>query len=96
MQMENFRAKGLARRWPEFLSPPVPDARFWQFPTVSMGLSPIMAIYQARFNRYMEDRGICRRKTAGLGFLGDGELMNPKPWEPSPWLPGRVWTTSFL
>jgi pyruvate dehydrogenase E1 component len=34
----------------------MPD--FWEFPTVSMGLSPIMAIYQARFNRYLEDRGL--------------------------------------
>ena len=31
---------------------------FWQFPTVSMGLAPIMGIYQARFNRYLEDRGL--------------------------------------
>ena len=34
----------------------MPD--FWEFPTVSMGLGPIMAIYQARFNRYLEDRGL--------------------------------------
>ena len=34
----------------------MPD--FWQFPTVSMGLGPIMAIYQARFNRYLEHRGL--------------------------------------
>jgi pyruvate dehydrogenase E1 component len=55
----------------------MPD--FWQFPTVSMGLSPIMAIYQARFNRYMEDRGIKppddRRVWA---FLGDGETDEPE------------------
>ncbi len=55
----------------------MPD--FWEFPTVSMGLSPIMAIYQARFNRYIEDRGI--RKTKGRNvwaFLGDGELDEPE------------------
>ena len=34
---------------------------FWEFPTVSMGLGPIMAIYQARFNRYLEDRGLPAR-----------------------------------
>jgi pyruvate dehydrogenase E1 component len=45
---------------------------FWQFPTVSMGLSPIMAIYQARFNRYLEDRGILAdtARPQGLGFPG--------------------------
>ncbi|MBD3232576.1 MAG: pyruvate dehydrogenase (acetyl-transferring), homodimeric type [candidate division Zixibacteria bacterium] len=55
----------------------MPD--FWEFPTVSMGLSPIMAIYQARFNRYLEDRGI--KETSGKkiwAFLGDGELDEPE------------------
>ncbi|MBI4756438.1 MAG: pyruvate dehydrogenase (acetyl-transferring), homodimeric type [Betaproteobacteria bacterium] len=50
----------------------MPD--FWQFPTVSMGLGPIQAIYQARFMKYLDDRGIL--KTAGRkvwAFLGDGE-----------------------
>ncbi len=52
---------------------------FWQFPTVSMGLGPIHSIYQARFNRYLEDRGLCR--TAGSrvwAFLGDGEMDEPE------------------
>jgi len=52
---------------------------FWEFPTVSMGLSPLLAIYQARFNRYLEDRGL---KPAGRGkvwaFLGDGETDEPE------------------
>jgi pyruvate dehydrogenase E1 component len=55
----------------------MPD--FWEFPTVSMGLSPIMAIYQARFNRYLEDRGIkdtSRQKV--WAFLGDGETDEPE------------------
>ena len=55
----------------------MPD--FWEFPTVSMGLSPIAAIYQARFNRYLRDRGI--RDTDGShvwAFLGDGELDEPE------------------
>jgi len=55
----------------------MPD--FWQFPTVSMGLGPIMAIYQARYNRYLEDRGL---KPANGGkvwaFLGDGECDEPE------------------
>ena len=50
----------------------MPD--FWQFPTVSMGLGPIMAIYQARFNHYLEDRGLKPRSdTKVWAFLGDGE-----------------------
>lgn len=52
---------------------------FWQFPTVSMGLGPINSIYQARFNRYVEDRGLMR--TAGSrvwAFLGDGEMDEPE------------------
>jgi pyruvate dehydrogenase E1 component len=52
---------------------------FWEFPTVSMGLGPIMAIYQARFNRYLTDRGI--RDVSGKhvwAFLGDGECDEPE------------------
>jgi len=55
----------------------MPD--FWEFPTVSMGLGPIMAIYQARFNRYLEDRGL--KQTNGYkvwAFLGDGETDEPE------------------
>ena len=55
----------------------MPD--FWQFPTVSMGLSPIQAIYQARFNRYLEDRGIIQESDQKVwAFLGDGELDEPE------------------
>jgi pyruvate dehydrogenase E1 component len=55
----------------------MPD--FWEFPTVSMGLSPIMAIYQARFNRYLEDRGLKPRTDAKVwAFLGDGETDEPE------------------
>ncbi len=52
---------------------------FWEFPTVSMGLGPIMSIYQARFNRYLEDRGL--KKPNGhkvWAFLGDGETDEPE------------------
>ena len=53
--------------------------QFWQFPTGSMGLGPINAIYQARFMRYLEDRGIA--KTTGRkvwAFVGDGEMDEPE------------------
>ena len=52
---------------------------FWQFPTVSMGLGPIMSIYQARFMKYLEDRGILN--TAGRKiwcYCGDGEMDEPE------------------
>ncbi len=50
----------------------MPD--FWQFPTVSMGLGPLMAIYQARFMKYMQDRGLIKDTGRKVwGFLGDGE-----------------------
>jgi len=55
----------------------MPD--FWEFPTVSMGLSPISSIYQARFNRYLRNRGL--RDTDGShvwAFLGDGETDEPE------------------
>ena len=52
---------------------------FWQFPTVSMGLGPLMAIYQARFNRYLEDRGLKEPGESKVwAFLGDGETDEPE------------------
>jgi pyruvate dehydrogenase E1 component len=52
---------------------------FWEFPTVSMGLGPIMSIYQARFNRYLEDRGLKKPSTSKVwAFLGDGETDEPE------------------
>ncbi len=55
----------------------MPD--FWQFPTVSMGLSPILAIYQARFNRYLQDRGILDTSGSHVWcLLGDGECDEPE------------------
>jgi len=59
----------------------MPD--FWQFPTGSMGLGPIQAIYQARFMRYLENRGILQ--TAGRkvwAFPGDGRWTSPSRWPP--------------
>ena len=55
----------------------MPD--FWEFPTVSMGLGPICAIYQARFMRYLEDRGLKKRSNSKVwAFLGDGETDEPE------------------
>ncbi len=55
----------------------MPD--FWEFPTVSMGLGPINAIYQARFNRYLDARGIKDTKDQHVwAFLGDGEMDEPE------------------
>jgi pyruvate dehydrogenase E1 component len=53
---------------------------FWEFPTVSMGLGPIMAIYQARFIRYLEDRGLkpASPNQKVWAFLGDGETDEPE------------------
>src|SRR5712671_6693801 len=78
-KLENFRRElkpggGLSSYPHPWL---MPD--FWEFPTVSMGLSPLMAIYQARFNRYLEDRGMKRATDAKVwAFLGDGETDEPE------------------
>lgn len=78
-QLENFRRElqaggGLSSYPHPWL---MPD--FWQFPTVSMGLGPIQAIYQARFMRYLEDRGIIPRTDRKVwAFLGDGETDEPE------------------
>jgi len=77
--LENFRRElqpggGLASYPHPWL---MPD--FWQFPTVSMGLGPIMAIYQARFNRYLEHRGLMKESNQHVWcFLGDGECDEPE------------------
>jgi pyruvate dehydrogenase E1 component len=78
-QLDHFRREAL---WPGGLSS-YPHPRlmpdFWQFPSVSMGLSPLAAIYQARFNRYLAARGIADTSHARVwGFLGDGEMDEPE------------------
>jgi pyruvate dehydrogenase E1 component len=77
-QLDNFRqevdGKGLSSYPHPWLMP-----SFWQFPTVSMGLGPLMAIYQARFMRYLHDRGLS--DTTGRrvwALLGDGEMDEPE------------------
>ncbi len=78
-QLENFRRElkpggGLSSYPHPWL---MPD--FWEFPTVSMGLGPLMAIYQARFNRYLENRGLKQATDAKVwAFLGDGETDEPE------------------
>ncbi|MFI3188277.1 pyruvate dehydrogenase (acetyl-transferring), homodimeric type [Crenothrix sp. D3] len=77
-QMDNFRQEvhggGLSSYPHPWL---MPD--FWQFPTVSMGLGPIMAIYQARFMRYLRDRGLADTDGRKVwSFLGDGETDEPE------------------
>jgi pyruvate dehydrogenase E1 component len=55
----------------------MPD--FWEYPTVSMGLGPISAIYQARFNRYLHNRGLLDTSASRVwAFLGDGETDEPE------------------
>ncbi len=78
-KLENFRRElkpggGLSSYPHPWL---MPD--FWEFPTVSMGLSPLMAIYQARYNRYLEDRGLKPVTDAKVwAYLGDGETDEPE------------------
>jgi pyruvate dehydrogenase E1 component len=78
-QLENFRRElkeggGLSSYPHPWLMP-----NFWEYPTVSMGLGPIMAIYQARFMRYLEDRGLRPKSNAKVwAFLGDGETDEPE------------------
>src|SRR4029077_16107931 len=55
----------------------MPD--FWEFPTVSMGIGPISAIYQARFNRYLQNRALADTSASRVwAFLGDGEMDEPE------------------
>src|SRR5688572_24910610 len=78
-RLENFRRElkeggGLSSYPHPWLMP-----EFWEYPTVSMGLGPINAIYQARFMRYLEDRGLKKRSDSKVwAFLGDGETDEPE------------------
>ena len=77
-QMLNFRSEvggeGLSSYPHPWL---MPD--YWQFPTVSMGLGPLMAIYQARFMKYMHNRGLINMADRKVWcFLGDGEMDEPE------------------
>ncbi|MGP6087788.1 pyruvate dehydrogenase (acetyl-transferring), homodimeric type [Antarctobacter jejuensis] len=77
-QMKNFRSEvsgeGLSSYPHPWLMP-----EYWQFPTVSMGLGPLMAIYQARFMKYLENRGLIEKQDRKVwAFLGDGEMDEPE------------------
>jgi pyruvate dehydrogenase E1 component len=77
-QLDNFRqevqGKGLSSYPHPWLMP-----EFWQFPTVSMGLGPLTAIYQARFMRYLHDRGLANTEGRKVwAFTGDGEMDEPE------------------
>src|SRR5688572_13509415 len=76
--LQNFRQElanggGLSSYPHPYLMP-----EFWQFPTVSMGLSPIMSIYQARFARYLKARGFVEKEPKVWCFVGDGEMDEPE------------------
>jgi len=77
-QLDHFRqeidGKGISSYPHPWL---MPD--FWQFPTVSMGLGPLMAIYQARFMKYLQDRGLATTEGRKVWcFCGDGEMDEPE------------------
>jgi pyruvate dehydrogenase E1 component len=78
-QVENYRHE--LRDKPGLSSYPHPwlMPEFWRFPTVSMGLGPLNAIYQARFMRYLENRGLIKQTPRKVwAFIGDGETDEPE------------------
>ncbi len=77
-QLLGFRQESDGKGIPSYPHPwLMPE--FWQFPTVSMGLGPLMAIYQARFLKYLEGRGLAKTANRKVwAFLGDGECDEPE------------------
>jgi len=77
--MEHFRREAERGRGLSSYPHPRLMPSYWEFPTVSMGLGPIAAIYQARFNRYLQARSLCDTKNARVWcFVGDGETDEPE------------------
>jgi len=77
-QMLNFRQECAGKGLSSYPHPKLMP-EFWQFPTVSMGLGPLMAIYQARFLRYLHARGIANTENRKVWvFCGDGEMDEPE------------------
>ena len=77
-QMLNFRQEGAGKGLSSYPHPKLMP-EFWQFPTVSMGLGPLMAIYQARFLKYLHARGIADTAQRKVWvFCGDGEMDEPE------------------
>ncbi len=80
--LHNFRRElaaegGLASYPHPFLMP-----KFWQFPTVSMGIGPVLSVYQAHFNRYLHQRGLLEKEPRIWAFVGDGETDEPETLGP--------------
>jgi len=77
-QLLNYRQESEGKGIPSYPHPWL-MADFWQFPTVSMGLGPLMAIYQARFLKYLEGRSLAKTSNRKVwAFLGDGECDEPE------------------
>jgi pyruvate dehydrogenase E1 component len=77
-QLENFRQEVAGKGLSSYPHPRLMP-KFWEFPTVSMGLSPLNSVYQARFNRYLHHRGIKDTSAQRVwGFFGDGEMDEPE------------------
>ncbi|WP_421549231.1 pyruvate dehydrogenase (acetyl-transferring), homodimeric type [Pseudomonas sp. QD4] len=77
-QLDNFRRESAGNGISSYPHPRLMPG-FWQFPTVSMGLGPITAAYQARFMRYLEFRGLKQHQGRKVwAFLGDGEMDQPE------------------
>ncbi|MDT8382896.1 MAG: pyruvate dehydrogenase (acetyl-transferring), homodimeric type [Gammaproteobacteria bacterium] len=77
-QLDNFRQEVDGKGLSSYPHPHLMND-FWQFPTVSMGLGPIMSIYQARFMKYLQDRGLAVTETRKVwAFIGDGETDEPE------------------
>jgi pyruvate dehydrogenase E1 component len=78
-QLNNFRQELQATSGLSSYPHPWLMPSFWQYPTVSMGLGPIMSIYQARYMRYLRDRGLAQTDGRKVwAFLGDGECDEPE------------------
>jgi pyruvate dehydrogenase E1 component len=78
-QMDNFRLESIPAKGLSSYPHPRLMPRFWEFPTVSMGLGPLTAIYQARFNRFLAARNIADTKNSRVWcFAGDGECDEPE------------------
>ncbi len=78
-QLLNFRQEALNENGLSSYPHPWLMRDFWQFPTVSMGLGPLMAIYQARFMKYLENRGLLEPSDRKIwAFMGDGEMDEPE------------------
>lgn len=77
--LENFRAELAEEGGLSSYPHPHLMKHFWNNPTVSMGLGPLTAVYQARFNKYLENRGLAKKELPHVwGFFGDGEMDEPE------------------